>query len=339
MGFSRITLPGTFMAHFVGSRMGVGTALAAVLLSACGSDSSLPSSTASAVSTDTASAVAAAATASPTATATAITGTTLWAVGDIGDCSSSGDEGVAAVIAAGDGPIAAIGDIVYEAGTADDFARCFQPAWGPLKDRIHPALGNHDYGTAAAHDYFAYFGAAAGEVGKGYYSYEAGSWHIIALNSNCDDVPGGCAAGSPQYQWLQADLAAHKDAVCTLAYWHHPRFTSGLHGNTVAMADLFQALYDSNADIVVSGHDHHYERFAPQTPGGLADAARGIREFIAGTGGGTLYPLFVKAPNSEVRDANTFGVLKLTLGEGAYSWEFVPVAGETFRDSGQGTCH
>jgi hypothetical protein len=316
---------------------GEGLLLAVVLLAAaCGSGSNTPPTT---PTSTTAAAPTTASAPSPTPTPAPISGTTLWAVGDIGDCSSSGDEAVAAIIANGDGPIAAVGDIVYEAGTSAEFTRCFDPAWGSLKPRIHPALGNHDYGSPAAHDYFAYFGAAAGEAGEGYYSYQAGSWHIVVLNSNCDDVPGGCAAGSAQYRWLQQDLAAHQMAACTLAYWHHPRFTSGLHGNTTAMSDLWQALYASGVDVVVGGHDHDYERFAPQDGDGHPDPQRGIREFIAGTGGATLYPLFTVAPNSETRDANTFGVLKFTLGEGAYSWEFIPVAGQTFRDSGQGNCH
>ena len=276
---------------------------------------------------------------SPAATATLpITGPTLWAVGDIGDCASAGDEGVAALLAADGGAIATLGDTVYEAGSAAEFARCFEPAWGPLKSRIRPAIGNHDYGTAAGRDYFAYFGAAAGDPGRGYYSYEIGSWHLIVLDSNCGVVKGGCAKASPQYTWLAADLAAHP-ALCTIAYYHHPRFTSGLHGDTIAMADLWQALFDGGIDIALGGHDHHYERFAPMDGAGHPDPARGIREFIAGTGGGALYPVFTIAPNSEKRDANTFGALKFTLGDGVYTWAFIPIAGQTFSDSGTGACH
>jgi hypothetical protein len=149
---------------------------------------------------------------------------------------------------------------------------------------------------------------------------------------------GGCSASSPQAQWLRGDLVANP-SLCTLAYWHHPVFTSGEHGNDPSMRPAFQILYDSNADLVINGHDHDYERFAPQTPSGTADPARGIREIVVGTGGAKLRPFATIRPNSEVRDANTWGVLKLTLNPDSYSWQFVPVAGQTFSDSGTTSCH
>jgi hypothetical protein len=178
----------------------------------------------------------------------------------------------------------------------------------------------------------------AGERGRGYYSYEQAGWHIISLNSNCSDI-GGCDAGSPEELWLRQDLATHP-AKCTLAYWHHPLFSSGSgHGNAPQMKVFWQDLYAAGADVVLGGHDHDYERFAPQDPDGNPDPARGIREFVVGTGGRHRRPIGVPKPNSEVRDADSFGVLKLTLSPDHYAWQFIPVAGATFTDSGQGTCH
>ena len=172
----------------------------------------------------------------------------------------------------------------------------------------------------------------------GFYSYELGSWHIIVLNSECKDI-GGCQAGSREEKWLRADLAAHS-AACTLAYWHKPLFSSGgAHGNDAEMRPFWQALYEARATIVVNGHDHDYERFAPQSPDGAADAARGIREFVAGTGGKNHRPFGTIQPNSEARNADAFGLLKLTLREKSYDWQFIPEAGKTFADSGTGTCH
>ena len=173
---------------------------------------------------------------------------------------------------------------------------------------------------------------------KGYYSYELASWHIVVLNSECVDV-GGCDAGSPQGKWLRQDLADHPVA-CTLAYFHKPLFSSGgAHGNDPVMKPLWDALYAANADVIVNGHDHDYERFAPQTPDGIADASRGIREFVVGTGGKNHRPFGLPHANSEVRDTVAFGVLKLMLLPGRYEWEFVPEEGKAFRDSGAGTCH
>jgi hypothetical protein len=231
----------------------------------------------------------------------------------------------------------AVGDLAYPDGSKENFT-CYDKTWGRAKSRTRPAPGNHEFRSAGASPYFDYFGAAAGDPKAGYYSYELGTWHIIVLNSECKDV-GGCEAGSPEDKWLRADLAAHP-AACTLAYWHKPLFSSGsAHGNDLTVKPLFQALYEANADVVVTGHDHDYERFAPQTPDGAADPARGIREFVVGTGGKNHRPFGSPKPNSELRDATAFGVLKLTLKPNAYDWQFIPEAGKSFTDSGSGKCH
>ena len=206
------------------------------------------------------------------------------------------------------------------------------------RSRTRPAPGNHEFHAAGATPYFDYFGVAAGDAKTGYYSYELGSWHIIVLNSECKDV-GGCDAGSPQEKWLRADLATHPVA-CTLAYWHKPLFSSGsAHGNDLTVKALWDALYDANADVVVNGHDHDYERFAPQTPEGVDDPKRGIREFVVGTGGKNHRLFGTPKRNSETRNADAFGVLKLTLRANGYDWQFVPEEGKTYTDSGSGNCH
>ena len=207
----------------------------------------------------------------------------LVGAGDIASCGSSGDEATAALLAGIDGTVFTLGDNVYDSGTAAEFATCYDPSWGRYRARTSPAPGNHDYVTANAAGYFGYFGAAAGDPSTGYYAYDLGGWRVVAINSNCAAV-GGCQAGSAQERWLRADLAAHP-AACTLAYWHHPRFNSGEHGNSAEMQPIWQALYDAGAEVVLSGHDHHYERFAPQAPDGSSDPQRGIREFVVGTGG------------------------------------------------------
>jgi acid phosphatase type 7 len=294
----------------------------------------------------------------------------LLAAGDIARCDSDRDEATARLLDGLPGTVAAIGDTAYHSGSGRGFRLCYDPTWGRHKSRTRPAVGNPDYRTAGAAGYFAYFGAQAGEPQKGYYSYNLGSWHIIVLNSNCDEV-GGCGAGSPQLTWLQDDLQAHP-VTCTLAYWHHPRFQSwsageGMNkaaddsgmlpfwhhsgfsssstgeGMTMAADDsvlpFWQALYDADADVVLAGHRHNYERFAPMDPTGTRDDARGMRQFIVGTGGGGLFRFLEIAPNSEVQDDKTFGVLKLVLREDGYSWTFLPVAGQTFTDSGSDLCH
>jgi hypothetical protein len=256
--------------------------------------------------------------------------------GDIATCSNTSDEATANLLDTIPGTVFTAGDNVYSDGTASEFTNCYNPSWGRHKARTRPAPGNHDYHTAGATGYYSYFGAAAGDPKKGYYSYDLGAWHVVVVNSNCSEV-GGCQAGSAQEQWLRADLAAHP-ATCTLAYWHHPLFSSGQHGNDTEMRPIWQALYDARADVVVNGHDHDYERFAPQNPSGQADASRGIREFVVGTGGAGLRAVGSGIANSEVRNGVTNGVLKLTLHAGSYDWQFVPVAGQTFTDSGTAAC-
>jgi hypothetical protein len=262
----------------------------------------------------------------------------LVGAGDIADCRDlSGAEATAKLLEKIPGTVMAVGDLAYPDGTAENF-QCYDKTWGRLKDRTRPAPGNHEFHSADATFYFQYFGQAAGDPGKGYYSYELGTWHIVVLNSECV-AAGGCDAASAQGKWLREDLAAHP-AACTLAYFHKPLFSSGgTHGNDLVMKPLWDALYAANADLVVNGHDHDYERFAPQNPEGIADASRGIREFVVGTGGKNLRPFTLTHANSEVRDLEAFGVLKLTLSPGRYQWEFIPQAGKSFQDSGAGTCH
>jgi hypothetical protein len=252
--------------------------------------------------------------------------------GDIANCSNTQDESTAQLLDNISGTVFTLGDNVYPDGTASQFSDCYAPTWGRHKDRTRPAPGNHDYHTAGASGYYNYFGAVAGDPGKGYYSYNLGAWHIISLNSEV-----GYASGTTQEQWLRADLAAN-NSMCTLAYWHHPRFSSGQHGNSSRSQAFWQALYDYGADVILNGHDHTYERFAPQNPSAQADPNLGIREFVVGTGGAGLYPFPTIQPNSQVRNNITFGVLKLTLHATSYDWEFIPIAGQTFTDSGSSNC-
>ncbi|MBD1862313.1 MULTISPECIES: metallophosphoesterase [Trichocoleus] len=230
-----------------------------------------------------------------------------------------------------------LGDLQYEVGSAEAFQKSYAPSWGRLKSITRPVVGNHEYEEPGAASYYRYFGAAAGSPQRGYYSYDIGQWHLIALNSNCSEV-GGCGIGSPQERWLKADLAAHP-RKCTLAYWHHPRFSSGHHGNNSDTQAFWQALAAAGADVVLAGHDHHYERFAPQTPQGKLDPDRGIRQFVVGTGGKNHYELGEIQPHSQVRNADTYGVLKLTLHPTRYDWRFISEAGKSFSDSGNSPCH
>lgn len=261
----------------------------------------------------------------------------LVGAGDIAGCSSQKDEETARLLDAMAGTVVTLGDNVYPDGTAEQFAGCYDPTWGRHKARTRPSAGNHDYYTPGASGYHGYFGAAAGDADKGYYSYHLGDWHIIVLNSECAQVDG-CERDSPQGQWLWADLIANP-SVCTLAYWHAPLFSSGLHhGGEEAMRDFWQLLYEAGADVVLNGHEHNYERFAPQDPNGLADPERGIRQFVVGTGGAGLYAFWLPQPNSEVRNNDTHGVLKLTLHPTGYDWAFIPAAGGTFTDTGSAAC-
>ena len=261
----------------------------------------------------------------------------LVGAGDIADCSSSGDEATADLLDKIDGTVFTLGDNAYENGTAADFRECYGPTWGRQRDRTLPVPGNHDYNTPGAAGYFGYFGPAAGDSSTGYYATDLGAWRIYVLNSNCAEI-GGCDAASAQEQWLRDDLAA-KHRACVLALWHHPRFSSGEHGNDPRTQALWQALDDAGAELVLNGHDHDYERFAPQAPTGRADPSGGIVEIVAGTGGRSRYPFVRIRANSLVRDNTTYGVLRLVLSEGGWSSEFIPVPGGTFTDSGSGTCH
>ena len=262
----------------------------------------------------------------------------LVGAGDIADCRTlAGAKATAKLLDKIPGTVMAVGDLAYPDGSKENFT-CYDKTWGRARSRTRPAPGNHEFHAAGATPYFAYFGVLAGDNKTGFYSYDLGAWHIIVLNSECKDV-GGCEAGSPQERWLRADLASHPMAGI-LAYWHKPLFSSGIaHGNDLTMKPLWDALYEANADVVVNGHDHDYERFAPQTPDGAADSARGIREFVVGTGGKSLRPFGVPKPNSEARNADAFGVLKLTLHANSYDWRFIPEEGKGYRDSGSGVCH
>src|ERR1051326_522281 len=262
----------------------------------------------------------------------------LVGAGDVADCRDlAGAEATAKLLEKIPGTVMVVGDLAYPDGTKENFA-CYDRTWGRVRARTRPAPGNHEFHSARATPYFEYFGEAAGDKKYGYYSYELGAWHIVVLNSECADI-GGCDARSREVQWLQADLAAHP-ASCTLAYWHKPLFSSGsAHGNDLEMKPVWEALYQAHADVVINGHDHNYERFAPQTPDGANDAARGIREFVVGTGGKNHRPMALAKPNSEAQNADAFGVLKLTLWPGRYEWPFVAEAGRLFTDAGSATCH
>jgi hypothetical protein len=250
--------------------------------------------------------------------------------GDIAVCGSAGTEATARLLDGIGGTVFAAGDIAYLEGTAQQFRDCYDPTWGRQKFRTRPAPGNHEYLSPGAAPYFAYFGALAGPPGLGYYSFPLGAWHAISLNSNVS-----VTQGSAQGQWLRADLSS-SPTKCTIAYWHHPLFTSGPNGDNTEMRDFWRMLYAAGVDIILNGHDHLYERFAPQDPDGIPDPAHGIRQFTVGTGGAPLYDLVRIAPNSEVR-LKSFGVLKLTLSAETYQWEFIGVSGAG--DSGSGSCH
>lgn len=262
------------------------------------------------------------------------------------------------LVDAGLSAVFALGDLQYYCGSHEAFLESYEPSWGRVKNITHPVVGNHEYiakgkdgdptsvanvatgcdvSNAGGAGYYQYFGAAAGDPAKGYYSVDVGAWHIVVLNSNCSPA-GGCNASSPQLTWLKEDLAAHPTA-CTLALWHAPRFSSGTHGNDEDAARFWDVLYASGADVVLNGHDHIYERLAPQTPAGVADPQHGIRQFTVGTGGANSTDVHQVVPNSEMRNETTFGVLKMTLHADSYEWEFVPEKGRTFTDKGAASCH
>src|SRR5213592_441560 len=273
----------------------------------------------------------------PTADISAGSGpVTLVGAGNVSLCNATGDDATAALLDTIPGTVFADGDAAYDKGALTQYNTCYGVTWGRQKARTQPAPGDLDYKTANAAGYFGYFGAAAGDPKQGYYSYDLGAWHVVVLNSGSPSlVP--TTATSAQVQWLKADLAAHP-AHCTLAYWHHPLFDSKDNPNA-NIRPLWDVLYGAGVDVVVNAHYAFYERFAPQTPAGVADSAQGIREFIVGTGGAETGGCGTVRPNSQLRNSCTPGVLKLTLDDGSYAWQFVPIAGKTFTDSGSGSCH
>jgi hypothetical protein len=259
----------------------------------------------------------------------------LITVGDIGDCTSDGDEATGALLESVGGTILGLGDMAYEVASAEEFANCFDPSWGRHKSRTISVAGNHEY-TVSAAPYFAYFGAAAGNPSAPWRSFDLAGWHIVLLDSNCGDV-GGCDASSPQGQWLEADLSANSKP-CTLAAFHHPRFSSGFVGVDDDVLPFWQALYAHGVDVIVAGHDHAYERFARVNPSGMADPSRGIRSFVSGAGGTGLHGADEAEPNSETRNEVAFGVLRLALQPTSYSWEFVGAGPGVFTDTGSEAC-
>jgi hypothetical protein len=258
--------------------------------------------------------------------------------GDIATCNKPDDEATAALVNAIPGEVFALGDNVYEDGTTAEFNNCYNPSWGAFKSRTHPAAGNHEYNTSGAVPYYAYFGAAAGTAGQGYYSYDVGAWHVIVLNSNLSG-----SANNAQLQWLGNDLATHSN-LCTLSYWHHPLYSSvggsGSGGATItSVRPFWDSLYAYDADLVLTGHRHVYERLNLMRPDGTVDLSTGIRSFVVGTGGNSGGDLTNIFPTSEEREGRTYGVMKLTLHASSFDWQFIPVAGETYTDSGTGSCH
>jgi 3',5'-cyclic AMP phosphodiesterase CpdA len=279
------------------------------------------------------------------ASAPAFADTTVYVAGDIARCAYrdaayAGAADTARTVAAGlaadpDAMVLTLGDHTYPHGKAKEFTDCYGPTWGRFKDRTWPAPGNHEYYTSKAAPYFAYFGERAG---RGYYSLDVQGWHIVSLDSNL--APG---AHSAQMEWLRADLASHP-ARCTLAFWHHPLYSSGGHGSIPKMREAWRLLQDAGAELVLSGHDHDYERFAPQDADGRPDRARGIRQFVVGTGGAYPTPFLLTVKNSEMRDNGRTGVLRLRLLDGRYEWEFLESGrltplGLPPPDRGSDVCH
>lgn len=255
----------------------------------------------------------------------------LVGAGDIGECGpGTGSELTARLLDRTDGTVFTAGDNAYPRGTAQDFRNCYEPSWGRHKARTRPSPGNHDYETPGAAAYFSYFGANAGPAGLGYYTFTAGNWTIYSLNSN---VP--IDRNSAQMQWLQAELSG-AGVGCSAAILHHSPYSSGPHGEHPFLRDLWRTLYAARVDVLIAAHDHLYERFAAMDGDGRPDPSRGVRLFIAGTGGARLVPSVRVAPNSETR-LSDFGVLRLTLRQSGYQWDFIQAGGNIF-DTGVDTC-
>jgi len=259
----------------------------------------------------------------------------LIGAGDVGVCGSHGAAATGRLLEGTPGTIFAAGDLAYTDGTADQFQKCYDPAWGPLKQRTRPAPGNHEYGSPGAAPYFAYFGANAGAPGLGYYGYRKGTWLVFSLNSNMEG-----AGGLSQVAWLRSELQ-RETPVCSVAYFHHPRFSSGPHGllpHAPVVGELWHELYVAGVDIIISAHEHLYERFAPQAPDGRLDLQNGVRQFVVGTGGAPLSQPVRRIANSEAV-LSSFGVLRLTLDPQSYRWEFLAAESGGVLDSGAGLCH
>jgi hypothetical protein len=257
----------------------------------------------------------------------------LVGAGDISICGQKGDDQTAELLADIPGTVFTVGDNSNENGTSYEYLNCFGPSWGQFLERLNPVPGNHDYVTDNASAYYDYFSGSPVTRGRGYYSFDLGGWHIIALNSVID-----IREGSLQVQWLKDDLATHPSR-CTLAYWHHPRWTSGESGDDGRVSAVWQILYEDGVDVVVNGNEHLYERFAPMDPNGELDLATGMREFVVGTGGASHYRFAQTHPNSQVLDNTSFGVLEFNLYPDGYTWEFIPVEGMHFTDTGSDVCH
>lgn len=259
----------------------------------------------------------------------------LVGAGDIGVCGSGGAAATGRLLDGQAGTVFTAGDSAYNDGTTEQFLNCYDPVWGRQKSRTRPSPGNHEYGSANAAPYFAYFGANAGPSGLGYYRYASGAWQVYSLNSNME-----ASSRATQIPWLRSELAAHP-STCSVAYFHHPRFSSGPHGvvpPAQVVSDLWTELYNAGTDIVITGHEHFYERFAPQDPDGRPDPRHGIRQFVVGTGGAPLTVALPRVPNSETL-LLSFGLLRLTLEPLSYRWEFLSAEGEGVLDSGTGLCH
>jgi hypothetical protein len=276
---------------------------------------------------------------------------TILAAGDIGNCKKDiikriknwwrgedrfyGGHRTAKLLERHRGTILVLGDLVYRYGRELDVNKCFHPTWGAFKHRMAPSPGNHDFdngtGLPNGWGYYGYWGTKAGLPGQGYYSFQRGAWHIVSLNSHLRG-----AALWAQEAWLKADLARVRKR-CILAFWHHPVFSSGHHGDSEKMAAAYKILYDAGVSVLLTAHEHNYERFAPLAPDGSPDP-RGIRSFIVGTGGQKLRKDYTPRPGSVVFDNTSWGVLKMELNAESYAWRFVPVDGHKFTDSGTGRC-